>query len=309
MSQPRGFGLNGKSIYMNIANPKEVELNFIVDATNGNGLGVRSIKSNGYVRNVFMHTSASFVGTTHTGTAVIDSISDTSSLRVGDPIQTTDLPAGATIASITSSTAIVSSVVATTGHASATITYQGVGLDSYPNPNPASGLIWIQFKNNFNYVLSGSSSVVSPIGSPTTSTTSGLTAGLAYIITVLGTTTTAEWQSIGLPKGLTPTVGQSFIVPPGVTGTGGSHTGKVGLKLFSTIGAFETVGDPNASSNNASIAANGGAWVMLQCVANGSAALVAPVDGSVIALRFRFDGSSVAIPDGGPSNTSTSGGL
>lgn len=59
MSVARGFGLNGKSIYANVAKLMEVNLNFIVDSANGNGLGIRSLKSNGYVENVFMHTSAS----------------------------------------------------------------------------------------------------------------------------------------------------------------------------------------------------------------------------------------------------------
>jgi hypothetical protein len=58
MSIPRGFGLNGKSIYMNVANPKVVAVSFVVDPANANGLGVSSVKSNGYVENVFMHTSA-----------------------------------------------------------------------------------------------------------------------------------------------------------------------------------------------------------------------------------------------------------
>lgn len=38
--------------------PVMVDCNFIVDSTNGNGLGIRSLKGNG-VANVFMHTSAS----------------------------------------------------------------------------------------------------------------------------------------------------------------------------------------------------------------------------------------------------------
>lgn len=58
MSIARGFGLNGKSLYTNITKPMEVWCNFIVDATNGNGLGIRSLKSNGYIEYVFMHTSA-----------------------------------------------------------------------------------------------------------------------------------------------------------------------------------------------------------------------------------------------------------
>jgi hypothetical protein len=57
MSVSRGFGLNGKSLYTNVAMPKEVWCNFIVDHTNGNGLGIRSLKSNGYIEAVFMNTT------------------------------------------------------------------------------------------------------------------------------------------------------------------------------------------------------------------------------------------------------------
>lgn len=55
MSIPRGFGLNGKSTYTNVCKPCDVSLQFTVTPTNG--LGVTSVKSNGYVESVFMHTS------------------------------------------------------------------------------------------------------------------------------------------------------------------------------------------------------------------------------------------------------------
>lgn len=42
-------------IYSNIVKPVKIDLSFVVAATNG--LGVTSLKSNGYVNNVFMHTS------------------------------------------------------------------------------------------------------------------------------------------------------------------------------------------------------------------------------------------------------------
>lgn len=57
MSVARGFP-NAGHYYSNIVKPIKIDCNFIVDATNGNGLGIRSLKSNGFVRNVFMHTSA-----------------------------------------------------------------------------------------------------------------------------------------------------------------------------------------------------------------------------------------------------------
>ncbi len=58
MSVARGNGQNGGHFYSNITQPVVIFCNFIVDPANGNGLGVRSIKSNGYLDNVFMHTTA-----------------------------------------------------------------------------------------------------------------------------------------------------------------------------------------------------------------------------------------------------------
>lgn len=232
MSQARG-GQNAGHYYSNITKPYLLNLNFVVDAANGNGLGIRSLKSNGWCRNVFMHTSA------------------------------------------------------TPG-----------SNDGALNPNPASGFALIQFKQNFNYYLGGFSGFVSPIVNTTTSTTSGLTVGQAYVITTLGTTTLAEWQTIGLPQGLTPTVGQSFIAI--ATGTGGSHTGKVGTPGVSGVSSVEVVGDPNQEINNSSIAANGGAYVLVQFLGASSSSVttqipVAPASGSVVGMSFLFDGSSVSI--------------
>ncbi len=55
MSAPRGYGLNGLHYFTNVAKPIDCNLQFTVDATNG--LGVTSVKSNGFVESVFMHTS------------------------------------------------------------------------------------------------------------------------------------------------------------------------------------------------------------------------------------------------------------
>jgi hypothetical protein len=57
MSFARGFSLNGAKIGMNVCTPQECFLNFVVDSTNGNGLGVRSIRSNGFVERVFMYST------------------------------------------------------------------------------------------------------------------------------------------------------------------------------------------------------------------------------------------------------------
>jgi hypothetical protein len=58
MSVARGFGFNGRALYSNYFKPIYINANFIVDHTNGNGLGIRSLKANGVIQSVFMNTSA-----------------------------------------------------------------------------------------------------------------------------------------------------------------------------------------------------------------------------------------------------------
>src|SRR4051812_45940607 len=55
MANARGYSQNGKSFYTNVTLPQSTWLNFTVTPTNG--LGVTSVKSNGYANYVFMHTS------------------------------------------------------------------------------------------------------------------------------------------------------------------------------------------------------------------------------------------------------------
>lgn len=231
MSVARGFGLNGKSSYENVTYPSSVTVNFVVDAANGNGLGVRSIKSNGYVDNVFMHTSS------------------------------------------------------TPG------SYNG-----HLNPNPAVGYAMVRFKNNFNYYLGGFSGVINNLSSTNLTST---TAGNVYVITVLGTTTLAQWQTAGVPQGVTPVVGLAFVAI--ATGAIGG-TGNVGAPGVPLVGNITVVGDPNAAIANANIAQNGGAIIILQLskpTDGSTTTLIAanPADGSVIGLCFRFDRGSTQIPD------------
>lgn len=199
MSVARGFGLNGKSLYSNIAKPCDINMQFTV--ASANGLGVTSVKSNGYVRNVFMHTS-------------------------GAPTSN----------------------------------------NGYLNPNPAAGYALVQLNNNFNYYIN---SVAGMIGSTQTSTkidNSALTVGQPYVITILGNATAAQWLAIGVPAGVTPAVGVSFIALTVGAGANTS-TSRVQLPVASGISGIEVVGDPNKSIANSNLALNGGAWLMLQFLA------------------------------------------
>lgn len=199
MTVVRGFGLNGKSYYTNVTKPSDVNLMFTVTPTNG--LGVTSVKSNGYVRNVFMHTS-------------------------------------------------------TTPSSN----------DGYTNPNPANGFALIQFTNNFNYYLNGFAQFQSPTTGSIKIDNSALTAGQAYVISTLGNATTAQWQAVGLPQGVTPAVGVSFIATSVGAGSN-TLTSRVSTPTTSGILGVEVVGNPGTMVSSSSIGTNGGAWLLLQFMA------------------------------------------
>lgn len=196
---PAGFGLNGKSIYTNVAKPMLVNMQFVVTPTNG--LGVTSLRSNGYVNNVFMHTSTT--------------------------------PAS---------------------------------NNGFLNPNPLAGYAWIQLKNNFNYFLAGHAGFVSKnSGSDVKIDNSAMTTGQPYVITTLGNATLAKWQAIGVPVGVTPAVGVSFIALSN-GGAGNTLTSRVQVPSVSGISAVEVIGTTNTMVNS-NTGSNAGQWVMVQFLA------------------------------------------
>lgn len=203
--------------------PVLLDCNFVVDATNGNGLGIRSLKGP-YVQAVYMHTSAS--------------------------------PAAG-------------------------------------SPAPAAGIIVVQLQDGYTRSYGGGYSIISPAGSSQI-ISSGLTAGLAYIITVLGDATAADWLALGVPAGVVPAVGVSFIAA--AVGAGASASARVAppAAAGSAIMSIETVGDPNLSISPMPSAQSFGAQIILEC-RDKTGALAAPAAGSVIALEFLLGNSSVMI--------------
>jgi len=213
--------------------PVLLDCNFVVDSTNGNGLGIRSLKGPN-IQNVFMNTSAT--------------------------------------PGIGNSNPATPSVIVT-------------------NPNPAPGTILIQLMDNFMRSFSGFNSNVSPVsGTPLTATT----AGTPVIIVSLGTSTPAQWYAVGLPLGLTPAVGLSFV--PTVSATiGGSAAVEVTAAAGTGISTIETVGDPNLSINPLPSANQGfGAQLILQ-TRNYSGVITAPANDSVISLAMYLSDSSIQV--------------
>lgn len=226
MSVARGNGQNGGHFYSNVTQPVKIFSNFVVDSTNGNGLGIRSLKSNGYVRNVFMHTAA------------------------------------------------------TPG-----------SNDGFLNPNPQAGTILVQLNNNYNYYVGGKAGFVSPVSGTPILVTTGTTVGLVYVIVSVGTTTVDQWVKLGLPPGITPAVGVSFVAKATTTATG---TGVIEVPATAGSGITNVEVQGNSRlSGSSSIAQYGGMWIISNCYASG--VLTAPADGSTCSMSFEFDASSVTI--------------
>lgn len=195
--------------------PVLLDCNFVVDSTNGNGLGIRSLKGPG-ISAVYMNTSST--------------------------------PAAG-------------------------------------NPNPAAGTIVVQLDDTYFRYFGGFSGQVSPVsGTPLTATVNHQ----PYVIVSLGTATTAQWQAVGLPAGLTPTVGQAFVATASAT-IGGSAAVELGATAGSGIDHIEVLGDPNQTLNNP----GGINQIILRCFFEG--AVTAPADGSVLGLSFYLSNSSVVI--------------
>lgn len=191
MGAVRGYGQNGNKFYSNITQPTSIFLNFTVTPTNG--LGVTSVKSNGYVNYAFMHTSTT----------------------------------------PTSSNGVL-------------------------NPNPPNGYAVIGLRNNFNHFMGMRWEVDAPATSTGTTST---TVNVVYTITLVGTTTAAQWQAVGLPSWLTPAVGQTFVA---IASQAIGGTGTVGVAGLSNITSLSVVGDPDQTIASSNVAQFGGAYLVLQ---------------------------------------------
>jgi hypothetical protein len=115
------------------------------------------------------------------------------------------------------------------------------------NPNPAPGIVLVQFGENFNRYYGGFAGFEGPLsGAPIAVVTGPLVVGNAYVIVVVGTTTQAQWVALGLSPGTTAAVGVAFTAIAATT----PGTGMVEAQLASGVNDFELIGDPNATFAN-----------------------------------------------------------
>ncbi len=135
------------------------------------------------------------------------------------------------------------------------------------NPNPAAGYIVVQLQNEFQRILGVEASIQSPnSASDVKIDNSAMTAGVAYVITTLGNATAAKWAAIGVPAGVTPAVGVSFIAASN-GGAGNTLTSRVqtAAAAGSGIEQLEVVGSPDGSIAPSISAQGFGAQIILAC--------------------------------------------
>lgn len=172
------------------------------------------------------------------------------------------------------------------------------------NPNPANGMIIVQFQDNYNGLYVSNSGIQSPVTGANINISSAavLTIGNVYQITSVGTSTSANWQAAGLPLGILPAVGVPFVAK--ITGSG-TGTGQVKAIGKSNITCFEQIGDASKTLTSAAGALNimgssSSSYLIYQALAatNGTTTTLiptAPVDQSIISMDFVLNNSMILV--------------
>lgn len=181
-----------------------------------------------------------------------------------------------------------------------TSTTPGRGTNGKLNPNPANGVALIQLADNYTRLYSVLPTTLSPLsGSSLVVNATALTLAVAYVITAVGTTTAADWLTLGVPPGVVPAVGVSFIAASTGTGAG---SGTVQATVASGIDAVEVIGNPTTTLGPIPVGGspNVGGLIMIQflsstATANTALIAAAPVVGTTVSLLMYLNQSSILI--------------
>ena len=125
--------------------------------------------------------------------------------------------------------------------------------------------------------------------------------GFAFAVTK-DQTNLQNWQAVGVPMGVVPAVGVSFIATATGYSSRGGSTGLVQTSLVSGIENVEVVGDPNQSIAPIPMGGspNVGGWILAKFVAATSSSVTTPVatapaNGSVCEMSFFMEAGSIVI--------------
>ena len=365
------LGNNGGRFYSSLVKPVLFDCNFIVDSTNANGLGIRSLKG-ALVRDVFMYTSQAagkgnsgltnpmaqtaskgyalikfknnynryiggfhgFVSPVSGGTVAING----SALTVGTPYVITSVghaTAGAvtiaTVADVAGSLAStwfsipdaygnlfivwfsVSGVGAAPKGVSGTLVQQSIATNDTAATIGAALVVTLQglpsgVAGVYSFTAAGTTTVTvtstqtNPYGPLPSAPADGvIPTGFTFAATKYNTNLT-NWQAVGLPVGVQPSVGASFIATSTGQSVGGGSTGLVKVVGVSGITSIEVVGDPNQSLGPVPMGGspNVGGWLLVQFLAPTASSVTTaipttPTNETVVSLSFYVEQSSVVI--------------
>lgn len=151
------------------------------------------------------------------------------------------------------------------------------------SPANASGVLTFVSGTGASTALSYSSAVA------------GLATGFSFALTVFNTNLNC-WTGVGLPPGVTPAVGASFIATSTGVSVGGGSSGLVQIPGFSGIQSVEVIGNTNLSIAPQPVGASAkvGGWLLVQFLAptNSSTTTplaVAPAANSAVGMSFWVD--------------------
>lgn len=178
------------------------------------------------------------------------------------------------------------------GAAGAVGTVTGPGISAITRL--AAGQYKIRFQDNYYKFYGMNASIQAPVTGVDIAVTA-IAPGTVYQITAVGNTTTAQWVTAGLPLGITPAVGVSFLAAATSLGTGTVKA--IGV---SGISCVEVIGDSNLQLGPVGAASYIGGYVIVQCLAATAAGVTTliptdPANGSKLYLEFYLSNSSVVV--------------
>ena len=308
MSVARGFGLNGKSLYTNVTMPKEVWCNFIVDSANGNGLGIRSLKSNGYVESVFMHTTQTpgsvnrFTNPNPAAGYALIRFKNNFNYYLGGFSGQIVPTVSNTATSVTAGSVYVITVLGTATLAQ----WQAVGLLPGLTPTVGQSFVAIATQSIGGSAMVGSpgvpiAPVVTVVGDPNQSLNNSNIANNAgaqilvqfSAVTVSGTVGALTFTGSALGNHTHNLTLKNAAVSDGATTRVNAGTNLLGANTGSDItvaGAGANGGVANASAGTPAGTINTPAFTNTSVYV-----ATAPADSTVVGMQFCFDGSSVTI--------------
>ncbi len=150
------------------------------------------------------------------------------------------------------------------------------GPNGYLNPNPANGYILVQLADNYTRFYGKENCWQGPTSTSTKIDNGAtLTIGNPYIITIVGDATAAQWRAIGVPAGVTPAIGVSFIAIATGGGSGNTSTSRVQIPTSAGIQFIETVGNENMSLGPVPMGGspNFGGWLLFRAMSAADSAV------------------------------------